>query len=104
MAGLFHVVFVGHSFPIDSAACVQTSATQWTLDVSAMVNTNFLMLKEVCLALSSPNAIDATAGLGLYVSVGGSEWQYRGGVYANRPSDVFPIQVSWRRSINLTSI
>jgi len=46
----------------------------------------------VCLFLSAPNALPPQAGLGLYVSVGGQDWQYRGCVSNARPSDAFPVR------------
>lgn len=88
----FGVVFAGQSFPINSSAFVQTDPTHWVLDVTSMVNPNFLLLKEVCFFLLAPNSLDANAALGLYVATDSSDWQYRGCVSNGKPSDVFPVQ------------
>ena len=90
---MFGLVFVGQSFPIDASQLLQASPTNWVLDVGKLVNPNFALLKEVCLFLGNAAALDGSAGIGLYVSVGGTDWQYRGCVTLRRPSDVFPL--SW---------
>jgi len=58
--------------------------------VCQTVKPNYGDLKEVCLYLSAPQALDPNAALGVYVSCGGTDWQYRGCISSGRPSDVFP--------------
>lgn len=62
------------------------------LDVTA-VNPSYEDLKEVALFLAAPGALDPQFGIGLYVSVGGSDWSYRGYVGSAHPSEVMPLQV-----------
>ncbi|CAG9464219.1 unnamed protein product [Pedinophyceae sp. YPF-701] len=88
---VFAVLFVGNSFPIPSTSLQQVDATHWVLDVCAAVGPNYQDLKDVCLFLTQPGSLDATCALGLYVSVGGSGWSYRGCVAASRPSEVMPL-------------
>lgn len=45
---------------------------------------DYRQLVEIALVLMQPT--DPAAGLGLYISVGGAEWQYRGFVSNSRPS------------------
>lgn len=48
-------------------------------------------LKEIALFLVGPASIpDPAYALGLYISVGGQEWQYRGYVSVDHPSEVRP--------------
>lgn len=63
------------------------------LDVAATVKPQYEDLKEVALFLPQPGGLDPSMGIGLYVSVGGSEWSYRGCVSVAHPSDVMPLQV-----------
>ena len=59
------------------------------LDVGATVTPQHERLKEVALFLSSPTALpDPSMALGLYISVFGKEWQYRGYVSLEHPSEV----------------
>ena len=88
--GLFGLVFVGKSFPVDASQVAQISQTNWVLDVTQSVTPAYTDLKEICLFLSSPASLDQSCALGLYVSCAGGDWQYRGCVTASRPSDVFP--------------
>ena len=88
--GLFGLVFVGKSFPVDASQVAQISQTNWVLDVTQSVTPAFTDLKEICLFLSSPASLDQSCALGLYVSCAGGDWQYRGCVTVCRPSDVFP--------------
>ena len=88
--GLFGLVFVGKSFPVDASQVAQISQTNWVLDVTQSVTPVYTDLKEICLFLSSPASLDQSCALGLYVSCAGGDWQYRGCVTASRPSDVFP--------------
>ena len=87
--GLFGLVFVGKSFPVDASQVAQISQTNWVLDVTQSVTPAYTDLKEICLFLSSPASLDQSCALGLYVSCGGGDWQYRGCVTVCRPSDVF---------------
>ncbi|KAK9820001.1 hypothetical protein WJX72_004989 [[Myrmecia] bisecta] len=89
---LFGSFFVGHSFPITSANFVNVDATHWVLDVGATVNPDYQALKEVALFLLTPGALDTSLALGLYISLGGAEWQYRGFVSNGHPSEVMPLQ------------
>ena len=89
---MFGIAFVGQSFPIDAASFEQIGPANWRLDATACVNPNHDVLKEACLFLTTPGGLPADAALGLYVSVGGEDWQYRGSVSNQRPSDVFPLK------------
>ena len=93
MVSPFAVCFIGHSFPIPAESFVQTSPTQWVLDVVATVTPEYWNLKEITLFLTAPNILDPSLGLGLYVHNGesASEWQYRGCVHATHPSEAMPL-------------
>jgi hypothetical protein len=59
------------------------------LDVWSTVSPEYQKLKEVSLFLTSPAALpDPNFALGLYVSLGGQEWQFRGYISADHPSEV----------------
>lgn len=53
-------------------------------EVSTSVAQDYRTLQEVSLFLMQPT--DPSAALGLYISVGGTEWQYRGFVSNSHPS------------------
>ena len=36
--------------------------------------------------------LDPKLALGLYISIGGAEWQYRGYVSNSQPSEIMPLQ------------
>ena len=55
-------------------------------DVGAVGPQNVLALKEVAVFLTQPLPDSATA-LGVYVSVGGQQWQFRGYVANMHPSE-----------------
>lgn len=55
-------------------------------DVGAVGPQNVLALKEVAVFLTQPLPDGATA-LGVYVSVGGQQWQFRGYVANTHPSE-----------------
>jgi len=92
LMALFGVFFVGQSFPITNQNFVQADQTHWVLDVSTMVKPQYEELKEVALFLPQPGSLDPSMGIGLYVSVGGSDWSYRGCVTVAHPSDVMPLE------------
>lgn len=85
--------------PTPPLPCPSTTPTRaeaaglQVLDVT-VVNPAYEELKEVALFLTAPGAMDPQFGVGLYVSVGGSEWSYRGYVGSAHPSEVMPLQVS----------
>lgn len=56
------------------------------------VTSNYRELQEVSLFLVQSGTLDPTLALGLYISVGGAEWQYRGYVSNTQPSEVMPLQ------------
>jgi len=60
-------------------------------DVSS-VTPNYRELQEVSLFLAQSGTLDPSLALGLYISIGGAEWQYRGYVSNNQPSEVMPLQ------------
>lgn len=60
-------------------------------DVST-VTPNYRELQEVSLFLAQPGTLDPSLALGLYISIGGAEWQYRGYVSNTQPSEVMPLQ------------
>eukprot|EP00877_Chromochloris_zofingiensis_P014709 jgi/Chrzof1/9492/Cz04g05060.t1 len=62
------------------------------LDVCTTVTPNYMDLKEVVLFMFTPNSLDPSAALGLYVKAGSSEWLYRGAVHNGHPSEVMPLQ------------
>uniref|UniRef100_A0A061QT79 Hikeshi-like C-terminal domain-containing protein n=1 Tax=Tetraselmis sp. GSL018 TaxID=582737 RepID=A0A061QT79_9CHLO len=94
---LFGVFFVGQSFPITDQNFVRADPTHWVLDVTAAVKPQHEELKEVAFFLPQPGALDPNMGLGLYVSVGGSEWSYRGCICNAHPSEVMPLQ--WPKNL-----
>ena len=61
-------------------------------DVSTVTPT-YTDLKEVSLFLLQANTLDTSLALGLYISIGGAQWQYRGYVSSTHPSEVMPL--SW---------
>ena len=64
------------------------------LDVKASVP-NYESLKEV--SLFQLQQLDPAAALGLYISVGGAEWQYRGFVSNRHPSGMTELPVQHRQ-------
>ena len=60
-------------------------------DVSR-VTPNYRELQEVSLLLAQSGTLDPSLALGLYISIGGAEWQYRGYVSNSQPSEVMPLQ------------
>lgn len=63
------------------------------LDVGSTVTPDYQKLKEVCLFVTSPATLpDPSFALGLYISLGGQEWQFRGYVSVEHPSEV---RVCW---------
>lgn len=59
------------------------------------VTPDYQALKEVALFLTGPGAIpDPLLALGLYISLGGQEWQFRGYVSVDHPSEVGTLPVS----------
>lgn len=59
------------------------------LDVLA-VTAEYHNLKEAALFLTSPASLpDPSLALGLYISVGGEQWQFRGYVSVDHPSEVY---------------
>lgn len=92
-APVFGVFFVGKSFPITNAqGFVSVDQSHWVLDVIGTVTPNFTDLKEVSLFLLQPNSLPADMGLALYVSLGGTDWAYRGFVSNSHPTEVMPLQ------------
>lgn len=65
---------------------------QQVLDVLSTVG-DYHQLKEVAFFLLAPNVLPPEAALGLYISVGGGDWLYRGFVSSHCPSAVMPL--SW---------
>ncbi|KAK9835875.1 hypothetical protein WJX74_009968 [Apatococcus lobatus] len=95
MAGesAFAVSFVGTSFPITNQAFKQVDPTHWVLDVAVGVTPDYRSLKEVMLFMERPiPELSDTSALGLYLSLGGQSWQYRGFVSNQHPSEVMPLQ------------
>ncbi|CAL5219406.1 g1234 [Coccomyxa viridis] len=90
-APVFGVFFVGRSYPIADSNFVRNDATHWLLDVGATVTREYAELKEVSLFLAQPNVLPPGQALGLYISVSG-EWQWRGFVSNDHPSEVMPLQ------------
>eukprot|EP01024_Parvocaulis_polyphysoides_P044677 TRINITY_DN41336_c0_g1_i9.p2 TRINITY_DN41336_c0_g1~~TRINITY_DN41336_c0_g1_i9.p2 ORF type:complete len:118 (+),score=7.14 TRINITY_DN41336_c0_g1_i9:32-385(+) len=93
MSEVFGVFFVGQSFPITNQHFTQVDPTHWVLDVASTVTTDLEKLKEVTLFLLQPNVMDQQLGLGLYVRGQNQDWQYRGYVSTQHPSEVMPLQV-----------
>ena len=60
-------------------------------DVSS-ITPNYKELQEVSLFLAQSGTLDPSLALGLYISIGGAEWQYRGYVSNSQPSEVMPLQ------------
>ena len=60
-------------------------------EVTSAVAQDYRQLQEVSLFLMQPT--DPAAALGLYISVGGTEWQYRGFVSNSHPSGSFLVCV-----------
>lgn len=58
------------------------------LDVGSTVTPQYESLKEVALFLVGPKSLpNPELALGLYISVGGQEWQYRGFVSTGHPTE-----------------
>ena len=69
--------------PVCSGPLTQCCMGRQVLDVKASVP-NYESLKEI--SLFQLQQLDPAAALGLYISVGGAEWQYRGFVSNRHPS------------------
>ncbi|KAL3132314.1 hypothetical protein ABBQ32_008892 [Trebouxia sp. C0010 RCD-2024] len=89
--GGFGLCFIGKSFPISDSSFVRVDPSHWVFDVSN-VTPNYRELQEVSLFLVQSGTLDPTLALGLYISIGGAEWQYRGYVSNTQPSEVMPLQ------------
>lgn len=90
----FGVLFIGKSCAIPGNMFAQTDPNHWVLDVtSALLPVKYSDVKRISLFLTNPNALPPGAALCLYVAVGsgGEDWQYRGYVSNDHPSDVFPL-------------
>jgi len=89
----FAITFLGTSFPIPDSSFARVDATHFVLDVGSTVTPDYQKLKEVCLFVTSPATLpDPSFALGLYISLGGQEWQFRGYVSVEHPSEVMPLQ------------
>lgn len=114
-AGGFGICFVGRSFPISDSSFVRVDPSHWvSMPASTVLNgvhlhtvnhfpaqqvfdvctvtPNYKDLQEISLFLAQSGTLDPSLALGLYISVGGAEWQYRGYVSNSRPSEVMPLQ------------
>ena len=91
MSAPFAVCFIGSSYPIPGDQFTAAGPSQLVLDVVAKVNPQFWELKEVALFLTAPSVLDVGTGLGLYIKVGAGEWQYRGCVHGQHPSEAMPL-------------
>lgn len=114
--GGFGICFIGKSFPISDSSFVRVDPSHWVslqlrfpdpvlhkswmfnpqlgpqvFDVSN-VTPNYRELQEVSLFLAQSGTLDPSLALGLYISIGGAEWQYRGYVSNTQPSEVMPLQ------------
>ncbi len=73
------------------SACRGASpALAQVFDVGAVSPQGALVLKEVAVFLAQPLP-DAASALGVYVSVGGQQWQFRGYVANGHPSECAPL-------------
>ncbi|DBB14244.1 hypothetical protein WJX82_010352 [Trebouxia sp. C0006] len=91
VTGGFGICFIGKSFPIADHSFVRVDPSHWVFDVSS-VTPNYRELQEVSLFLAQSGTLDPSLALGLYISIGGAEWQYRGYVSNSQPSEVMPLQ------------
>lgn len=91
VTGGFGICFIGKSFPIADHSFVRVDPSHWVFDVSS-VSPNYRELQEVSLFLAQSGTLDPSLALGLYISIGGAEWQYRGYVSNSQPSEVMPLQ------------
>jgi protein Hikeshi len=91
MPAPFAVCFIGHSYPIPGDFFTAAGPAQVVLDVVTSVTPQFWNLKEVALFLTTPNALDQSLALGLYVKIANGDWQYRGCVHAGHPSEAMPL-------------
>ncbi|KAG7672601.1 hypothetical protein Ndes2526B_g08876 [Nannochloris sp. 'desiccata'] len=90
---LFAACFPTKSCAIPNTAWTQVDATHWLLDVTSTVSQQHTDLKEICFFLTAPNSLPPDAALALYVSVGGSDFSFRGYIANTHPSEVLPL--SW---------
>ena len=87
---LFGVVFVRRSSVLGSDAFIQTDATHWVLNLSALAGDAACTdVRDVCLFVPGGCSLPPDAGLSCHVSSGAS-FEYRGYVSNETPSDVFP--------------
>jgi protein Hikeshi len=87
----FAVCFIGKTCAIPSSAFTQVDPTHWLLDVTATISPQHDQLTEVSLFLTGPNVLPHDVALCLYVSLGGTEWAFRGHVSNAHPSEVLPL-------------
>jgi hypothetical protein len=85
-APVFAVFFAERSPAIPDSAFSRVDATHWVLDVPPAA----AAARDIGLTLLAPNALAPDAALGLYVSVGGKDWAWRGYVSNDRPSEIAP--------------
>lgn len=79
-----------------------TSASK-VLDVGSTVTPQYENLKEVALFLAGPTSLpDPSKALGLYISVGGQEWQYRGYVSTTHPTEASLFYDVWLCQLSLS--
>lgn len=112
----FGLVFLKKSQALSSDNFAQVDATHWVLDLSQTV-TDYHDIRDVCVFLTAgahqprTSATSLTtrrahvcrafavlppdAALTVHVQAGTSEWEYRGALCNDTPSDVFPLQ--WPR-------
>ena len=83
-------------------AFVRLDTTHWLLDVCTAVHPDYTRLREVSLFLTQPGVLEPGMALGLYLSIGGADWQYRGFVSSERPSESMPLK--WPPPSPMTAI
>lgn len=90
---------ISFNFVIGMQVCLIRALVQ-VLDVASTISPDYRKLKEVSLFLTSPVALpDPNSALGLYISLGGQDWQFRGYVSADHPSEVRTFMLKVRQEL-----
>jgi len=88
----FALVLLGHSFPVSEPNFLRKGPQHWLLRLADVLpNVKHQHVQQAAFFLTAP--MDVAAGLGLYVSVDGAQFELRGCVCSNKPSTL--VELRW---------
>lgn len=88
----FAVVLLGHSFPVPEPNFQRKGPQHWLLRLADVLpNMKHEHVQQAAFFLTAP--MDMAAGLGLYVSVDGAQFELRGCVCSSKPSTL--VELRW---------